>query len=75
MGDTGDTAGSGHDPIGGVAQPEELLRKIIELTDDAVITCDLGTTVTFFSENAERLFGRAPEDVVGAPSASCSHGI
>jgi PAS domain S-box-containing protein len=67
MGDTGDTGDSGHDPIGGVAQPEVLLRKIIELTDDAVITCDLGTTVTFFSENAERLFGRAPEDVVGSP--------
>ena len=67
MGDTGDMGGSGDEPIGGAAQPEVLLRKIIELTDDAVITCDLGTTVTYFSENAERLFGRSRHVVVGSP--------
>ncbi|HXN63571.1 MAG TPA: PAS domain S-box protein [Acidimicrobiales bacterium] len=43
-----------------------ILRSILDLTDDAVITCDEGF-VSSFSENAERLFGRSPEDVVGCP--------
>jgi PAS domain S-box-containing protein len=43
-----------------------ILRAILDLTDDAVITCDQGF-VSSFSENAERLFGRAPEDAVGWP--------
>ena len=64
MGDIGD---SGHGSISGMAQPDVLLRTIIELTDDAVITCDLEAAVTYFSVNAERLFGRSPGDVVGSP--------
>lgn len=41
MGEMGDT-GHGHDAISGAAQPDVLLRTIIELTDDAILTCDLG---------------------------------
>jgi PAS domain S-box-containing protein len=55
------------DSLDGAAPPEALLRAIIELTDDAVITCDLRATVTYFSENAERLFGRPPRDVEQRP--------
>jgi len=55
------------DIIGAVAGPDVLLRTVIELTDDAVMTCDPAATVTYFSENGERLFGRAPRDVVGGP--------
>jgi PAS domain S-box-containing protein len=43
-----------------------ILRSILDLTDDAVITCDQGF-VSYFSENAARLFGRSPEDAVGWP--------
>ena len=64
MGDTGD---SRQGAMGDVARPDLLLRTIVELTDDAIITCGLGVTVTYFSENAERLFGRPPRDVVGCP--------
>jgi PAS domain S-box-containing protein len=67
MGDADDPGASGPDSLDDAAPPETLLRGIIELTDDAVITCDLEATVTFFSENAERLFGRPPRDVEHRP--------
>jgi PAS domain S-box-containing protein len=44
-----------------------VLRTIVDLTDDAVIACDDRAVVTFFSESAERLFGRSPGDAVGGP--------
>src|SRR5580658_6706852 len=50
----------------GAVPAGSILRSILDLTDDAVITCDQGF-VSSFSENAERLFGRAPEDAVGWP--------
>ncbi len=64
MGDTGD---SGQGAMSEIARPDLLLRTIVQLTDDAVITCDLAGSVTYFSENAERLFGRPPRDVLGCP--------
>ena len=57
----------GRDALDHAAPSGPLLRAIIELTDDAVITCDPGAVVTYFSENAERLFGRTPRDVEGGP--------
>src|SRR5271156_5012019 len=69
-GDTDDTGAAGPDSLHNAAPPEALLRAIIELTDDAVMTCDLGATVTYFSENAERLFGRSPQDVEHHPIGS-----
>lgn len=47
------------------ALPEALLSLVVDLTDDAVISCDAGSTVTFYSESAERLFGRGPSDILG----------
>ncbi len=67
MGDTDESGAIGRDALDDAAPPVALLRAIVELTDDAVITCDLVATITYFSENAERLFGRAPNDVQGCP--------
>lgn len=67
MGDAGDTGAGGPDSLHDAGPAEALLRAIIELTDDAVITCDPGATVSYFSENAERLFGRPPRDVEHRP--------
>ncbi len=67
MGALGDTDDMASGIIDSGAGPDVLLRTVIELTDDAVMTCDLTATVTYFSDNGERLFGRAPRDVVGGP--------
>ncbi len=67
MGDTDDTGDIGRDALHQAAPSAALLRAIIELTDDAVITCDPRGVVTYFSENSERLFGRTPRDVEGGP--------
>lgn len=65
MGYAGEAGDNGPHMLHAVAPPEALLRAIIELTDDAVVTCDGAGVVTYFSENAERLFGRTPGDVEG----------
>jgi PAS domain S-box-containing protein len=43
--------------------PEALLEAIVEMSDDAIFTCDLAGRVTNWSGTAERLFGRADADV------------
>jgi PAS domain S-box-containing protein len=67
MRNTDETGDIGRDALDHAAPSGALLRAIIELTDDAVITCDPVAVVTYFSENAERLFGRTPHDVEGSP--------
>jgi PAS domain-containing protein len=62
MGDTGD---SEQVAMSQTPRPDLVLQTIVELTDDAVITCGPGVTVTYFSENAERLFGRPPRRRTG----------
>ena len=57
------------DLVTGAVSPEALLRTLIDLGDDAVILCDAASTVTFFSETGERLFGRRAPDVMGGPVA------
>jgi len=47
------------------AGPEALFSLVVDLTDDAVITCDASSTVTFFSDSAERLFGQRSADIMG----------
>lgn len=47
--------------------PDSLLGAIIDLTDDAVLTCDALANVTYVSRHAERLFGRPPEDLLRRP--------
>ncbi len=48
------------------APPEALFSLVVDLTDDAVVSCDASSTVTFFSESAERLSGRPATEIVGA---------
>ena len=67
MGDTDETGDIGRDALDRAGPSGALVRAIIELTDDAVITCDSLGLVTYFSENAERLFGRPPRDVEERP--------
>ena len=67
MRNAGDRAGNKQDTLGNVGPPETLLRAIVDLTDDAVLTCDVEAMVSFVSENAERLFGRPPQDVLHGP--------
>jgi PAS domain S-box-containing protein len=67
MGDADEAGGNRPDALNAIALPGTLLRAIIELTDDAVMTCDHTAAVTFFSENAERLFGRSPLEVERHP--------
>ena len=64
MGNTGDTGESREVDLDDIAPLETLLGTIIDLTDDAVLTCDPEARVTYVSENAERLFGRPPQDVL-----------
>ena len=46
------------------APPEALFSLVVDLTDDAVIFCDPSSNVTFFSDSAERLFGRRSAEIV-----------
>jgi PAS domain S-box-containing protein len=62
MGHVDDRAG---DMVAAHAGPEALFSLVVDLTDDAVITCDASSTVTFFSDSAERLFGQRSADIMG----------
>jgi PAS domain S-box-containing protein len=63
MGNVDDRGDSRQDALGDVGPPARVLRTIIDLTDDAVLTCSADGTVTYVSDNAERLFGRRPQDL------------
>ncbi len=41
------------------------LARIIELSDDAIVSIDLNGTITLFSDGAERMFGYKAQEVVG----------
>ncbi len=46
-------------------RPETFFSLVVDLTDDAVLSCDGSSTVTFFSGSAERLFGQRSAEIVG----------
>jgi PAS domain S-box-containing protein len=47
--------------------PEALVEAIIEMSDDAIVTCDLVGRISSWSATAERLFGRQSDEVLGVP--------
>ena len=51
----------------GAIGPDALLTAIIEMSDDAIVTCDGKGNVTSWSATAERLFGCLADDVLDDP--------
>ena len=47
--------------------PAASLAAIIEMSDDAIFTCDIVGRVTTWSATAQRLFGRSDDDALGGP--------
>ena len=45
--------------------PRGLLQAVVEMSDDAIFTCDVAGRVTTWSATAERLFGSPARDVLG----------
>ena len=46
---------------------EQILRSIVENSDDAIITKDLDGIISSWNKSAERIFGYAAEEVIGKP--------
>jgi PAS domain S-box-containing protein len=55
------------DETPGAMTPEALLGAIIEMSDDAIVTCNAKGEVTSWSATAERLFGCLAGDVLDDP--------
>jgi len=55
------------DETPGTVTPEALLGAIIEMSDDAIVTCNSKGDLTTWSATAERLFGCLAGDVLGDP--------
>jgi len=55
--------------VGGLS-PEAVLEAVVEISDDAIFTCDLAGRILSWSAPAVRLFGSAPHQALGAPFAS-----
>jgi PAS domain S-box-containing protein len=51
----------------GALAPDVLLQAIIDMSDDAIVTCNAKGKVTSWSATAERLFGSLAGDVLDAP--------
>jgi PAS domain S-box-containing protein len=67
MGSTGTPGRTG--VVGGLS-PEAVLEAVVEISDDAIFTCDLTGRILSWSAPAVRLFGPTPGHAIGAPFAS-----
>jgi PAS domain S-box-containing protein len=48
--------------------PEQLLRHVLESTDDAIVTKARDGTITSWNSGAERLYGYSAEEAIGRPN-------
>src|SRR5580692_10320785 len=46
---------------------EQILRSVVENSDDAIITKSLDGVISSWNKSAERIFGYAAEEVIGKP--------
>ena len=46
---------------------EQILRSLVENSDDAIITKNLNGIISSWNKSAERIFGYAAEEVIGKP--------
>jgi PAS domain S-box-containing protein len=53
------------------ARPRRSTPGIISISADAIISIDEDQRITIFNDGAERIFGYARAEVVGAPSSGC----
>jgi PAS domain S-box-containing protein len=56
----------GSAPVGRI-RPDALLDAVIEMSDDAIFTCDAKGAIATWCATAQRLFGRGADDTLGRP--------
>ncbi|MBI1356914.1 MAG: PAS domain S-box protein [Acidobacteria bacterium] len=50
-----------------ILQSPDLLARILEIADDAIISVDTGFRICVFNQGAAKIFGYAPAEVLGQP--------
>ncbi len=66
MTNLGTFAAAGYQTVRALSARHEIVS-VVENSDDAIITKDLNGIITSWNRGAERIFGYAPEEVIGKP--------